>query len=306
MNVEYAPVALFVYNRYDLLPNVLESLERNKYVEESELYIFSDGPKNEIDCERVEKVRNIIRSFSKTSSFKNVFIKEKPVNTGLAESIIHGVSELMDKYGKIIVVEDDLILSRDFLRFMNDSLLFYENNKRVWSIGGCTYGLSALEKYRYDVYACWRGESWGWASWKDRWDKVKWYEKKYSNIKNNIINWFRFCRGGSDLPRSLYYTEKGKDDSWAVRWCFEESMEDAYTILPRRSLVYNMGLINGTHRNNSENPFNIEITDEFEYVLENVEPDKGIMEEFREYFEHSSLHLYSSIKAWIYSRVYRR
>lgn len=304
--MNYAPIALFVYNRADILLKVLTSLENNKLSDQSELFIFSDGPKNEEDSKDVEQVRIIIKEFARRNVFAKVNIFESKINKGLAESIIQGVSELMEKYDRVIVVEDDLLLSRDFIRFMNDSLEYFSKNKKVWSIGGCTLGLTSLSDYNHDVYACWRGQSWGWASWKDRWDKVKWYEKKYGKIKNNIINWFKFCRGGSDLPRTLYYTEKGRNDSWAVRWCFEESMEDAFTILPTKSLVYNMGLMNGTHKNESENPFNIEITEEFEYVLENIEPDKRIMEEFREYFEHSSLHLYSSIKAWIYSRIYRR
>ncbi len=122
-----APIVLFVYNRLSHTKQTVESLQKNYLADQSELFIFSDGPKNELDRQKVENVRKYLNSIN---GFKNIVIKESQENKGLANSVISGVSEIISKYGKIIVMEDDLVSAPGFLKFMNEALEFYKDNSK--------------------------------------------------------------------------------------------------------------------------------------------------------------------------------
>ncbi|WP_372715180.1 glycosyltransferase, partial [Ilyobacter sp.] len=128
-----APIALFVYNRPKETEGLIKSLKNNKLAEDSPLFIFSDAPKSEEQREKVSETRDIIK---KISGFKNIEIFESEENKGLARSIIEGVTQIINRYGKIIVLEDDLILADDFLEYMNEALEMYEDNDSIWSVTG--------------------------------------------------------------------------------------------------------------------------------------------------------------------------
>ena len=131
--MDKAPIVLFVYNRIEHTKITIEALKNNIYADESDLYIFSDGPKNEGAFEKVNEIRKILRNIS---GFRNVYIIEREKNYGLADNIISGVTEIVNKYKKVIVLEDDIVTSKYFLKFMNDSLDRYENNNEVMSVSG--------------------------------------------------------------------------------------------------------------------------------------------------------------------------
>jgi len=124
----YAPIALFVYKRLNHTKRTLKALQKNTLAQESELFVYSDGWKNEEDREKVEEIRNYLKTIS---GFKHLEIIKKEKNEGLANSIIAGVTDIVNKYGKVIVLEDDLVSSPYFLQFMNDALNLYENEERV-------------------------------------------------------------------------------------------------------------------------------------------------------------------------------
>src|ERR1700733_3957738 len=132
-NMKIAPIVLFVHNRLETVKKTIESLQMNTLAKESELYIFSDGPKNPDDKIQVDLVREYLKTIR---GFKNITIDESPKNSGLAISIIHGVTEIVEKFNKVIVLEDDLITSPYFLQFMNDGLNIYENDEKVMTING--------------------------------------------------------------------------------------------------------------------------------------------------------------------------
>lgn len=243
-----APVAIFVYNRMDHLKKMMDLLEKNLLVTESELYIFSDGGKNEADTEKVKGVRQWIHEYEKKSQFKTVHIFEKEHNCGLANSIINGVSQIFEKHDRVIVLEDDLLVAKFFLKYMNEALDYYEKEKNIWSISGYTPNLEGLLTYEKDVYLNYRPYSWGWATWKNRWELVDWQVKNYKRERFNRNIRKKFMRGGNLMPSMLRAQMNGKVDSWYVRWAYEASKRDMLTVYPAKSLVQNIGLDgSGTH-----------------------------------------------------------
>ena len=171
---------LFVYNRLNFTKRTLEALQKNELANKSELFIYSDAAKNENDLEKVAKVREYIKNIG---GFKKIITIKRKVNTGLAPSIINAVTKIVNKYGKIIVLEDDLVTSRYFLRFMNEALEAYKNEPKVASIHGYIYPITNLPETFFIKGA----DCWGWATWNNKWsiferdgkkllDKVK---KKY-------------------------------------------------------------------------------------------------------------------------------
>ena len=237
----YAPIVAFVYNRPDKARRMIESLAGNKYAKDSDIYIYSDGPKNENAMEGVEKTRKYIDSVSDAGRFLSVTVIKAEKNKGLATSIISGVSEVMEKYGRAIVVEDDLILSSAFLEYMNACLNHYAKDRKIWSVSGYTPFLRSAKKYKKSVYLNYRASSWGWGTWKDRWDTVDWNVSDYDSFKYNPLANIRFCLGGNDQPSMLRAQMKGKLDSWAIRWCYAQSRQGMYSIAPTYTLVKNAG-----------------------------------------------------------------
>ena len=148
-----APVVLFVYNRLDHTMNVIESLSKNILADQTDLYVFSDAAKTENVQEKVNAVREYIRRTEWRDNFQNVTIVEAKQNQGLAKSIISGVTEILEKYGKVIVVEDDLVLSPYFLNYMNGALDYYKDVDDVWSISGYSFPMKSLKKYPHDISA---------------------------------------------------------------------------------------------------------------------------------------------------------
>ena len=122
-------------------------------------------------------------------------IYESPYNKGLACSIIDGVTKIVNDYEKIIVLEDDLITTPNFLNFMNQALHFYITDATIFSISGYTLNLPSLPSYSKDFYLGYRGSSWGWGTWKDRWDEVDWEIKDYDKFKIDPLAQLRFMRG---------------------------------------------------------------------------------------------------------------
>ncbi|MDQ2753180.1 MAG: sugar transferase [Bacteroidota bacterium] len=243
MNATLAPVCLFVFKRLDLTKQVLASLQNNQLAAQSHLYIFSDAAAKEEDKKAVEEVRSFI---SNITGFASVTLRLSDENKGLANSVIAGVSEVVNEWGKAIVLEDDLVLSNNFLHFMNDALNWYENDERVFSV--CGYTVPIRTKENLDVYFTGRGSSWGWATWKNRWDKIDWTMNDYNQFKKNKAAQKRFNRNGSDLTKLLRLQMEGKRNSWAIRWAYAQFKLETYAVFPIVSKVANDGFGgNATH-----------------------------------------------------------
>src|SRR5579875_1383622 len=238
----YAPVALFAYKRLDTLIKTIKALQKNPLARDTDLFVFSDGAKGINEQNMVREVRNYLKS---VVGFRNIIIYENYENKGLAKSIIEGVSELLKSQSDVIVLEDDIVTTPDFLSFMNAALKKYENELKVFSISG--YALPLQKKITpstEDAYLLRRGWSWGWTTWRSRWQQVDWQLKDYELFRNNWKEKYEFSKGGSDLNSMLRRFKHGKIDSWAIRWFYHQFKSNSLTLYPYFSKAYNIGFNN--------------------------------------------------------------
>lgn len=239
----FAPIALFAYRRPSHLSLTLEALSNNAGAGQSDLHIFVDGPRNRRDAKDVRRTREIARD---ARGFRSVVVREAFSNMGLSQSILSGVSEILETYQEVIVVEDDIETSPYFLQYMNDSLAMYRDCDQVASIHGYTYPVTV------PLPSCFflRGaDCWGWATWRRAWAHFNPNGEILLEGLNNSgeMDVFDFgCPGlFSDMLRDQI---AGRNDSWAIRWYASAFLGGLYTLYPGESLVRNFGFDgSGTH-----------------------------------------------------------
>ena len=246
--MQYAPIALFTYNRADHTKQAVESLLKNVEAKDSDLFIFSDGPKNDKAKKGVEENRAYIKTLSnsplKGEGFRSVTIVEREKNWGLANSLIAGITEIVNKYGRVIVVEDDLILSPYFLQFMNEALEKYKDEDKVASISAFLNPIDckAPETFFLRYFACW-----GWATWKRGWDILI----NDDRVLLKRLRWKKndFNIGGTGPFYGILYCDKvGLNDSWAVRFYASQFLAGKLQLFPGRSMAIQTGTDgSGTH-----------------------------------------------------------
>jgi hypothetical protein len=234
--MSYAPILLFVYNRPEHTRRCIESLIKNSLASESNLFIYADGAKDSTQQEAVNEVRNYIRSIQ---GFKQITLMERSENWGLARNIINGVTTQVNRYGKVIVLEDDLDVAPYFLQFMNDALEVYKNEPRVGHIQACDFTQDSSLPTTFLIK--WTG-SWGWATWDRAW--------KHFNPNGNellqeleerkLTHVFDF-NGKYGFTRMLRRQIEGKNNSWAIRWNASLFLKDILSLNVGRSLVQNEG-----------------------------------------------------------------
>ena len=240
-----APICLFTYNRISETRRTIEALQDNYLAIDSDLIIFSDNSSDEVSPLKVKEVRDYIRQ---VSGFKSVKIIESDTNKGLANSIIYGVSAIVKQYNKVIVLEDDLITSKNFLDYMNKCLDFYKENKKILSVSGFSY--SDRSANNSDVIFGFRASSWGWATWYDRWQDIDWNVSNYSSFRQNTTKRLKFNIGGSDMSHMLDKQMAGTINSWAIRFCFHQFEHKLFDVYPAQSKVENIGI--GENATNSK------------------------------------------------------
>ncbi len=239
--MNYAPIIIFVYNRADHFIQTYNALAACKEAKESELFIFSDGAKNESGAEKVNKVRAAVNAIKNSGDFKSVTITESPVNKGLAASVISGVTQVINQYGKVIVVEDDCKVSPLFLSYMNGALEYYKDNKKVGSIAGYTPMINQPDDYSQDIFAAYRSCSCTWATWADRWQNIDWELKSIKEFYKSPKLIKKLNANGSDRFIRLYRQTKGNGSSWSVRFGAHLVKNDLFTVYPRYSYITNIG-----------------------------------------------------------------
>lgn len=235
--MNFSSIALFVYNRPIHCKKMIEALVGNIGSKESEIFIFSDGPKNEKDEKLVQEVRKIL---NEVSGFKKINLIMRKENLGLSKSIISGISEILDKYDRVIVLEDDLITSKYFLKYMNEALEFYYTTEQVISIHGYIYPVKLQLPETFFLRGA---DCWGWATWRRGWDLFESDgEKLLTELKeNNLLKEFDW-NGSLNNVRMLKNFIKGKNDSWAIRWHASAFLKNKLTLYPGKSLVKNIGV----------------------------------------------------------------
>ncbi|HMN49259.1 MAG TPA: glycosyltransferase [Ignavibacteriaceae bacterium] len=278
-----APIILFVYNRPEHTKKTIDALKLNQLASDSLIFIFSDGNKNENDRKAVEEVRNYIVTIS---GFKDVKITLRDKNLGLADSVISGVTEVIEKFGKAIVLEDDIVTSPYFLKFMNEALDFYEKDKRIYSISGYNFPIKIPKSYQHKIYISPRPSSWGWATWKDRWGKVDWIISDYDQFLSNKKEIKKFNLGGDDLTRMLKKQMSGKINSWAIRWTYAHYKGKGYCLFPLKSFAKNIGADRSGIHTRKTNKFNVDVYEKEyrDFLWENPEVDEKVLKNFQKFF----------------------
>ena len=293
MGKELAPIALFVYNRPEHTQKTVESLLQNQLAIGCDLFIFSDGAKNESSVSEVKKVREYIHSIK---GFKTIEIIERDKNWGLANSIISGVSEIINRFGKIIVIEDDLVFSTDFLDYMNQCLDFYEKNKQIFSISGYCAPVSLPEDYSHDVFLYYRINSWGWATWKNRWISVDWKIRDFNQFITDKKAQTSFHRSGEEATIMLLKQMQGDIDSWAIRFNYGCYKNDGLNIYPVKSKVHNTGTDGSGMHVSKTSKFVAKLSDTKVQLVENLEIDQRMVDAYNTLFHKS---LYRKTRNWL-------
>jgi GT2 family glycosyltransferase len=232
----FAPIALFVYNRPEHTRRTIKFLQQNLLADESRLYIFSDAAKDSSQQLLVDEVRAIIRL---VDGFKSVELIERKTNFGLAESIIDGVSTLVSEYGIVIVFEDDLISSAYTLQYFNDALQRYQNEEKLMHIGAYMYPLKGENLPETFFYRA--ATSWGWATWERAWrdfePDVNKIIARFDRKKKNEFS----IEGTMNFWKQIIEFKRGRNNSWAIRWYASIFLKGGLTLNPSKSLINNIG-----------------------------------------------------------------
>ncbi len=242
-----SPVLLFTYNRPAHTRQTIDALLQNKGCQDSELYVFSDGYRDNSDKEGVLEVRKFIHTID---GFKKIHIQENQENAGLAKSIIDGVTQIIEEHGKVIVLEDDLVTAPYFLSFMNEALERFEKEERIGHIHGYCYPLPNLP----DAFLIkWTG-SWGWGTWKRAWQQFNpnGEELLLEINRRGLSKTFDF-NGNYPYTRMLQKQVRGTNNSWAIRWNASLFLKGMLSVNAGKSLVINTGFDgSGTHSGNQD------------------------------------------------------
>lgn len=255
MTSELAPILLFVYKRPSQTRKTLEALSRNLLAKESVLYVYCDGPKDGMSDNDLQKISDVRKVVREKKWCKVVHIFESSNNKGLANSIINGVTKQISRWGKVIVLEDDLITSERFLDYMNHGLNLYSDEEKVMQISGHQFPIDIDAKGK--SFFLHLTTSWGWATWERAWKKFDPIATGYEKLKTDRELSARF-----DFDSSYPYTrmlfnqmDRKTIDSWAIRWWWTVFRENGLSLFPDKPLVLNIGFGEEASHTSGKNPF---------------------------------------------------
>lgn len=297
------PIAIFSYNRVDELKRLIDSLSKCNHVNEHDAYIFSDGPKwkRPDDNNKIKCVRQYISLLEENNPFKNLYIIYLKRNNGCRKSVIDGLTYVLGKHGRVIHLEDDLIVSIDFLDYMDNALDYFKNDDRIFSISGFAFPLKSVESISCSTYLGKRSCSLGFGTWKERWNEIKWDVPDYDTFVNDDRLQEDFSNVGYDLPAMLRAQVERNIDSWAVVHSYYEWKFGKYTVFPKYSKVFHLGT-NGTHTGAYEiEQQEIDLSPK-SYCFEGIREYKILNNEQRELF--ASKEYYLEAKKRVYDKYW--
>lgn len=245
--MQLAPIVLFTYNRPQHTRQTLEALTKNVLADQSDLFIYCDGPKKNATSEQLDTIKKTREVIREKKWCKTVTIYESDINKGLADSIISGVTEIINKFGKIIVLEDDIVTGKYFLDFMNTTLEKYKNNNEVWHITGWRDPIKKSKNdssFFYPTMDCW-----SWGTWQNRWiffkKDIPFYEKIFTQ---KMIHDFNIDGTNSGMWQQILLNKEKKINTWAIFWYATIFIKDGLCLAPTQSLIRNIGFDNsGVH-----------------------------------------------------------
>jgi len=286
--MSYPVIALFTYNRPQHLKKTFQALKLNLESKKFHLKIYSDGPKTKFDQKNVHEVRKVIKNFKGFCSIEFLF-NEK--NLGLYNSIIRGLDLLFQSYEKVIVIEDDVVVNKFFLKYMENSLNFYKNSKVIHSITGYSFLKKKPTFLKSDHYLSIRHSSWAWGTWRHVWEKIDWNKK---NIIKKMINFKdfknKFNQGGHDMNHILTEQLKGNIQSWSIIFDFNCFINNGYCLCPSYSMVKNIGFDGtGTHCDENTNSLNNKIYKNFTIKSfdKDIQPNEKVLQYIKNTLESS-------------------
>lgn len=284
--MKYAPIIIFAFNRVDVIQVLVKTLQMNPESKDSDLYVFVDGARleKEGELEKVKLVQNYVKGIS---GFKSLTYRFSATNKNLAPSIIEGVTEVIEKYGRCIVLEDDLILSTNFLAWMNQCLNKYKENEDVFQISGFTPSVLNKDEELGDVFFTPKAHSWGWATWKDRWNLVDWNMAYWDEFSKSKQMQKKFSSIGNEMPGLLFAHKAGKKSTWWARFCYSQFILGKYTAYPILSKVINEGFTGEATHCNVYNTFKVDFDKTDKRVFElpkDIKIDKKLQKRFFSYY----------------------
>ncbi len=277
-----APIIFFCFNRADKTKLALDALLKNDLAKDSEIYIFCDGPRNIKDLKQIAEVHRVV---DELEGFAAQHVIKRPTNHGSQFSIIFGINQVLKQHDSIIVVEDDIITNKNFLKFTNEALEFYKHDPEVWCVSGFNYPQNVIKypkEYREDIFFV-RGKnsSWGWGSWRERWQKIDFEISDYDDFVKNKKLVKEFNRAGSNMSDMLRMQKQGKINAWDIQMSYTMFKNNGYTVHSLRPLTKNIGFdASGTHTvpNLDITSFEFENFSDFKFKKLNEIPNNAIAE----------------------------
>ncbi len=293
-----APIVIMAYKRVDYLRQTLEAIEKNSLANQSDLIVYSDGPKypeNSTDVANIKLLRELVLS---KQWCKNVKLVISDTNKGLNNAFFDGITEVMNTYGKAIVLEEDILVSPNFLEFMNDALNMYENEKNVFHISGCLFKIKTTDLPPSFFLSV--ANTWGWATWKDRWDKLIRDPAEIMDeiIKKNAYNRLTLDNAEPDYWHQLKANVDGKMDTWDIKWFASIVVNNGLILYSNSNMVENIGFDgSGTHFKNGSMGLDTKINlRKIKLVKQNVEENKTAKKELIRFFKNNKAGIFQRIR----------
>tara|TARA_A100001015_G_scaffold122127_1_gene135367 strand:+ start:622 stop:1551 length:930 start_codon:yes stop_codon:yes gene_type:complete len=292
--MNYAPIIIFCYNRLDHLQRVINALKENSLAKQSTLYIFSDGYKNTTDKKQVLSVRSYLRSID---GFNTIQINESANNKGLAASIIEGVTSIINQYEKVIVLEDDCVVSPYFLDFMNNALNTYQHDENVMHVNGYIPKINTSnlpETFFIHHMFCW-----GWGTWKNSWDLFEKNPGRLLSTFNSKMKYKFDFNGNYDAYIQIIRNHKRQINTWAVFWSSIIFINKGFCLTTKQSLIQNIGTdASGESFQFFTNKYDVDLYQKaIAYFPEKIEESQEAYDALVEFYKSHKLTYWGHVKS---------
>jgi hypothetical protein len=275
MSISLAPIGLSTYNRLSHLQRTIEALQKNKFSLQSELFVFSDAPKSG-DEEKVEAVRSFLKTID---GFKAVHILERTENNRVKNNR-GGMRMLLERYGRMIFLEEDVITAPSFLTYMNQALEKYEDDEQIFSVSAYCPKIKIPSDYEHDIFLFKRFNAWGFGIWKNRFEQINYVTlDEYNYFAGDADKVAAFINGGGkDMMKMLTFDAKGLIDALDVKARYAQFLSNQYTVFPTSSLSFNIGMDSSGEHCDYSTRFRVILSEKNSFIFpENLMPNKKII-----------------------------
>lgn len=251
-----APIVMISYNRPELVQLSVRNVALAHAAADHDIFMFIDGPRTEDDVGKQDRINEIVESFQASLPKLKIIRREK--NYGCRGNIVDAITQVISRYGKAIIIEDDILVSRTFLDYMDEALEFYKGSKQIWSINAYQHpNLRIPRDYPYDVYLNPVNMCWGWGTWADRWAQVDFELQDWPVMRKDPEMVAKLNRSGRHLYALIDRQYSGDLKTWDVQCAYHVVKNGLMSIEPRYPLSKNIGfshIVGGEH-NKTEMPY---------------------------------------------------